>query len=105
MVGSTAGVDQSVGLLPNGGEHTGMAVADVQYADAGGEVDIPVPIDVGEAGATSLRGKDRHRRRHATRQVAIPLFLKLPRPWPWPLPHRRYPKGRGEISLQLGGWS
>ena len=45
------GVNQPLRLLADGLDHPGMAVTDVHHADAGREVDIGVPVHVGEHGA------------------------------------------------------
>src|SRR5437764_1485875 len=48
-----------------------MAVAEVHHADPSREVDVPVSIDVGQAGAAALRRETRPGGRHAARQEAI----------------------------------
>src|ERR1700674_3219386 len=64
-------------------------MANVQHADAGGEVDVPVAIDVGEAGAASGSREDGHRRCHPTGHVAVSLSLEFPRSRPGPVGHHR----------------
>ena len=66
------GVREPLELLLRRRDDARMRVADVQAADAAGEVDEDVPVDVGDRRATRLGGDDRERqierRRHAGTQ-------------------------------------
>src|SRR5256714_11127819 len=97
-------MDETLRLYAERRYEARVPVADIHHADAGGEIDIALPIDVSQCRAGTRGGEDGHRRRHAARQVSISLRLEFPGPWPWPLPHRGYPKGRSAISRETGGW-
>ena len=89
------GVGETLELLVRGGDDLWMAVADVQAADAAGEVDERVPVDVRERRTTCRVGDDRERDRERARDRALD-----------PLADRARPKARN-LGLEQGrscGW-
>ena len=53
------GVKHPARLLPDRLHHLGMVGARVERADAAGEIDVPVAVDVGNGGARRRSGEDR----------------------------------------------
>ena len=73
------GVAEALELLVRGGDDVGVAVADVQAADAAGEVDEDVAVDVGQAHAPGRIGDDREGDRQRARDGAGNPFADLAR--------------------------
>ena len=53
------GVEKARGLLLHRGDDVRVCVADVEAADAAGEVDEAVAVDVGDGGTAAVRDHDR----------------------------------------------
>ena len=70
-----AGVDQLLRLLADRGDDRLGRVAEVEDADAAGEVDVLAAVDVGQMGAVGVGGEDR-RDRDAAGDVAVALRPK-----------------------------
>ncbi len=67
-----AHVRVEVGLLLDGLDHLGVAVADVHDADAGGEVDVLPALDVGDDGVS--RARRRRQERWRARRGGLPVL-------------------------------
>ena len=74
------GVREALELLLRGLDDVRVGVADVQAADAAGEIDERVAVDVGQRGAAGLGGGDREGDRERRGDAGAEPLQDLPRP-------------------------
>src|SRR5262249_40639067 len=66
-----ADVREALGLFSEGGDDRRRGMPDVHHADAAGEIELDVLVDVGHAHAVGRRGEDRHRMRQPARHGGV----------------------------------